>query len=118
MNPLLKGVLRDVAKERRITNECLLSLHSIYRAKVAETCSLIDKQCVVRLKSTKSGRVMYKVENYTVLLSPLYCSCGFSYQMEEILCAHILATLLLKALGGLATKEVVDDELATAFFVG
>uniref|UniRef100_A0A8C5UIB0 Zinc finger SWIM-type containing 7 n=1 Tax=Malurus cyaneus samueli TaxID=2593467 RepID=A0A8C5UIB0_9PASS len=82
---------------------------------------LVDQRSVTRLRSP-SGRILYQVlgssgKLYTCYSSCHFCTCpafGFSVlqKNESLLCKHILAVYLSRAMGACQELSVSEEQLA------
>ncbi|XP_050408211.1 zinc finger SWIM domain-containing protein 7 isoform X2 [Patella vulgata] len=116
----VKKVYREHGK---LTDEILSALQFVYQTPLLPALELIDNESVTLITSS-NGRQVYQVVGsagtryYTCFTSSKYCSCPayrFSVLKKEdyIMCKHVLAIELCKAMDLLKTNEISDKELST-----
>ncbi|XP_046979639.1 zinc finger SWIM domain-containing protein 7-like isoform X1 [Schistocerca americana] len=104
-------------KHGDFTDDVLLALHSLYGNPFERALELLEKNCVVFLRTTNKLRYVIQVKvtgssgtPYTVFPSVNYCSCpAYRYHVAgtqtDLTCKHVLAGKLCEIMG--KGREVV-----------
>ncbi|NWV60653.1 ZSWM7 protein, partial [Malurus elegans] len=116
-------LLREIKKAFQETSHDTSSsrLKFIFGSCAVPALDLVDQRSVTRLRSP-SGRILYQVlgssgKLYTCYSSCHFCTCpafGFSVlqKNESLLCKHILAVYLSRAMGACQELSVSEEQLA------
>ncbi|KAM8814175.1 zinc finger SWIM domain-containing protein 7 [Rhynchonycteris naso] len=117
---LLNEMAAAVRESARIPDEHLLSLKFIFGSAALQALDLVDRQAIT-LISSPSGRRVYQVlgssgKTYTCLASCHHCSCpAFAFSVlrrgDSLLCKHLLAVYLSRAVGTCQDLSVSDKQL-------
>ncbi|XP_067328218.1 zinc finger SWIM domain-containing protein 7 [Anolis sagrei] len=117
---LLKEIESAFREKSHIPDDLLLALKFVFGASAVPALDLVDRQSVTRLASP-SGRTVYQVSGssgklYTCYASCHFCSCpAFTFSVlrkgERLVCKHILAIYLSRALGTCQELTVPEQQL-------
>ncbi|XP_066221059.1 zinc finger SWIM domain-containing protein 7 isoform X2 [Saccopteryx leptura] len=117
---LLNEMAAAVRESARIPDEHLLSLKFIFGSAALQALDLVDRQSIT-LISSPSGRRVYQVQGssgktYTCLVSCHHCSCpAFAFSVlrkgDSLLCKHLLAVYLSRAMGTCQELSISDRQL-------
>lgn len=117
---LLAEVKREKEETGGLSDDLLSALHFIFRQPLLHALDLLDRGAVTHV-TCPSGRELYLVKGssgeHTCLPRVGHCSClSFVYTVllreEAMMCKHLLAVQLGKAMGSSITKHVTDEQLA------
>lgn len=121
---LLLEVRRETENQdtHSLSDNLLSALHSVFQQPLLHALDLIDKNSVTHYVCP-SGRELYLVQAssgnkvYTCLVSSNYCSCpSFVYSVvlreDFLMCKHVLAVQLARAMGRYKKEEIVGEEMA------
>uniref|UniRef100_A0A8D2PQD9 Zinc finger SWIM-type containing 7 n=1 Tax=Zosterops lateralis melanops TaxID=1220523 RepID=A0A8D2PQD9_ZOSLA len=115
-------LLREIKKAFQETSQDVFSsrLKFIFGPSAVPALDLVDQRSVTRLRAP-SGRTLYQVlgssgKLYTCYSSCHFCTCpafGFSVlqKSESLLCKHILAVYLSRAMGACQELAVSEEQL-------
>lgn len=104
-----------------VTDEDLLSLHSVYGAVLERSFEILEKYSTfVAYTTTDKSRILIEIKGdndrcYRVFPRINYCPCrSFKHQVIEqkaqILCKHVLAARIALILGKTTEHEVTQDQ--------
>ena len=126
VDQLLLEVRRELETENQdkpsLSDNLLSALHSVFQQPLLHALDLVDKNSVTHYVCSGS-RELYLVQAssgnkvYTCLVSSNYCSCpSFVYSVvlreDYLMCKHMLAVQLARAMGRYKEEEVGGEELA------
>ncbi|XP_064404463.1 zinc finger SWIM domain-containing protein 7-like [Halichondria panicea] len=100
----------------------LSALHSVFQQSLLHALDLVDKNHVMCFVCP-AGRELFQVQAsagnrvYTCLVSSNYCNCpSFVYSVvlkeDALMCKHLLAVQLGRALDRVETKDISGEEFA------
>ena len=118
MNHLLLQVSKESREnDGKLSSDLLSSLQVVFGTSLLPALDLVDRRAVCHVTST-SGRELYIVTSgnncYICVFDSVSCSCpSFTYGVlvrgDLLLCKHLLAVQLSRALGTV-TVETVNDK--------
>ncbi|XP_044286365.1 zinc finger SWIM domain-containing protein 7 [Varanus komodoensis] len=117
---LLKAIEKAFGETSHVPDDHLLALKFIFGASAVPALDLVDRRAVTRVVSP-SGRMVYQVagssgKRYTCYASCHFCTCpAFVYSVlrkdETLVCKHLLAIYLSRAVGACQELTVPDEQL-------
>ncbi|XP_054857984.1 zinc finger SWIM domain-containing protein 7 [Eublepharis macularius] len=117
---LLREIEKVFQETSRVPDDLLSALKFIFGASAVPALDLADHQSVTRIVSP-SGRTVYQVlgssgKLYTCYASCHFCSCpAFAFSVlrkgDSLLCKHLLAIYLSRALGTCHELTVSNKQL-------
>ncbi|KAI8366021.1 uncharacterized protein BYT42DRAFT_618462 [Radiomyces spectabilis] len=129
---LLNEILKEIAAQKKVTNDQLLTLHGLVGNVLIEALHLVDNQAVAKV-ICPTQRMLYEVGDvlsskstttatYMCLIQPHYCSCHDFFQFvvckQAILtCRHLLATVLAQALDAVKETQLNDEAFAEKMYL-
>ena len=123
MNSLLSQVSKESREnDGKLSSDLLSSLQAVFGAALLPALDLVDRRAVCHMTST-SGRELhvYRVtsgsNSYICVFDSASCSCpSFTYGVlvrgDMLLCKHLLAVQLSRALGTVSMETVDDRQFA------
>ena len=121
---LLLEVKRETQNQDNpsLSDNLLSALNAVFQQPLLYALDLVDKDHVTRY-ACPPGRELFQVQAstgkrlYTCLLSSNYCSCpSFVYSVvlkeDSLMCKHVLAVQLARAMGRVKTTEISSEEFA------
>ncbi|CAF98509.1 unnamed protein product, partial [Tetraodon nigroviridis] len=117
---LFQDIEKIYLESSQIPDDLLMALRFVFGPCALQALDLVDRRSVTRL-SSPSGRSVFQVtggsgRSYTCLVSCHYCPCpAFSYSVlrrnDALLCKHILAVYLCRAMGVTRQESVCDQQM-------
>lgn len=117
---LLREIGRAFRETARVPDDHLSALKFVFGASAVPALDLVDRRSVTRLGSP-SGRTVYQVmgssgKMYTCYATCLFCTCpAFAFSVlrrgDSLVCKHLLAVQLSRALGACQDVTVPDQQL-------
>lgn len=121
VDQLFLEVRRETQETGRISDDLMSALHFLFHQTLVQAFDLVDRRQVVHY-ICPSGRELYCVQGsgqrtYTCLASSNYCSCpSFVYSVlvreDSLMCKHMLAVQLARAMSASEETTVCDEEFA------
>ena len=112
---------REEKGERQLSNDLMSALQFIFQQPLLSAFDLIDRNAVSRFVCP-AKRELYRVQGsggrvYTCFVSSNYCSCpSFVYTVlvkeDSLMCKHMLAVQLARAMDACHEVSVSDEEFA------
>lgn len=119
INQLLLSVAENVKKNGVVSTESMSSLHCVFGDTLLSAFNLIDQSSITQCVAS-SGRHLFKVagsagRSYCCPSTLHFCPCrsftfGVLTRGDLIMCKHLLAIHLEKALNKLISTTVTDEE--------
>lgn len=118
---LMAEVRREKLENGQLSDDLLAAFYFVFQQPLVQALDLLDRDSVSHV-TCPSGRELYRVQGsgaraYTCLASSNYCSCpsfvyGVLVRGESLLCKHMLAVQLARAMGSCKERSVSDEEFA------
>uniref|UniRef100_A0A6J0UVJ0 Zinc finger SWIM domain-containing protein 7 n=1 Tax=Pogona vitticeps TaxID=103695 RepID=A0A6J0UVJ0_9SAUR len=118
---LLNEIGRAFRETAQVSDDLLSALKFVFGASAVLALDLVDRHSVTRFASP-SGRMVYQVvgssgKTYTCYASCHFCTCpAFMFSVlrkgDSLVCKHLLAIYLSRALGTCQEVSVPDQQLA------
>ena len=118
---LMVEVRREKQERGRLSDDLLSAFQFVFQQPFLQALDLIDRNAVTHF-ACPSGRELYRVQGssarvYTCLVSTNHCSCpSFVYTVlvkeDSLMCKHMLAVQLARAMGTAHEVIVTNEEFA------